>query len=64
MRSVRRYLLSRVLIGAAVVLGLAGALVYAAVARSLERQFDSNLADRVQAHIAGAAALARRLGLE
>ena len=49
MRSVRRYLVSRVLLGTAGVLALAATIVYVAVARSLERQLDVNLADRVQA---------------
>lgn len=49
MRSIRTYLLSRLLGGAALVLAVAGIGVYLVVARSLEAQFDANLADRVQA---------------
>ncbi len=48
MRSIRSYLLSRLLGGAALVLVCAGLVVYLVVRRSLEAQFDKNLADRVQ----------------
>ena len=48
MKSIRTYLVSRLLVGAAVVLGVAGTAVYAVVAESLEAQFDENLTDRVQ----------------
>lgn len=48
MRSIRRFLLLRLLAGAAVVLAAAGLVVYLLVARSLEAQFDRNLGDRLQ----------------
>ncbi|MEW6074277.1 MAG: ATP-binding protein [Planctomycetota bacterium] len=48
MRSIRTYLLSRLLGGAALVLAGAGVVVYLLVARSLAAQFDRHLADRVQ----------------
>ncbi len=48
MRSIRSYLLSRLLGGAALVLGVTGIAVYVVVARALEGQFDRNLANRVQ----------------
>jgi signal transduction histidine kinase len=47
-RSIRSYLLTRLLGGAALALASAGAGVYLVVARSLEAQFDRNLSDRVQ----------------
>jgi len=46
--SIRSFLLSRLLGGTTLVLAAAGALVYTFLARSLEAQFDRNLADRVQ----------------
>ncbi len=49
MKSIRSYLLSRLLGGSVVVLVTAGVVVYVAVVRSLEAQFDANLTDRVQA---------------
>ena len=48
MKSIRRFLLSRLLLGTAVVLAAGGLAVYLFVARSLEAQFDRNLEDRVQ----------------
>lgn len=48
MRSIQSTLLVRLLAGSAVVLGLAGVLVYFFLARSLEEQFDRNLNDRIQ----------------
>lgn len=48
MRSIRSYLLLRLLGGAALVLAGAGIAVYLVVARSLANQFDQNLSDRVQ----------------
>jgi len=47
-KSVRRYLLSRMLIGAGLILAGAGLVVYLIVAASLDRHFDQNLADRIQ----------------
>ncbi len=47
MKSIRSFLLTRLLGGASVVLLAAGAAVYLVVIRSLEAQFDANLADRV-----------------
>lgn len=49
MKSIRGYLLSRLIAGSALVLLMAGGGVYWAVARSLETQFDRNLTDRIQA---------------
>lgn len=49
MKSIRGYLLSRLIAGSAFVLLLAAGGVYWAVARSLEAQFDRNLTDRIQA---------------
>ena len=48
MRSIRGYLLTRLLGGAAVLLAIAGAALYFFLSRSLEAQFDRNLTDRVQ----------------
>ena len=48
MRSIKSYLLSRLVGGAALVLALAGAALYVVVTRALEAQFDRNLTDRVQ----------------
>ena len=48
MRSIRTYLLTRLLFGATVVLALGGTATYLVVTRSLERQFDRNLVNRVQ----------------
>lgn len=48
MKSIRSYLLSRLLGGTALVLAAAGFAVYLVVTRSLETQFDRNLTDRVQ----------------
>lgn len=48
MRSIRTYLLSRLLGGAALVLFVAGAVVYVVAGRALERQFDASLQDRAQ----------------
>lgn len=48
MKSIRSFLLSRLLGGTALVLVGAGVVVYFAVTRSLEAQFDSNLSDRVK----------------
>ncbi len=48
MRSIRSFLLSRLLGGTALVLVAAGFAVYVVVKRSLESQFDRNLTDRVQ----------------
>jgi len=47
-RSIRSYLLTRLLAGAALVLVLGGLGTYLVVTRSLERQFDRNLVNRVQ----------------
>jgi signal transduction histidine kinase len=47
-RSIRTYLLSRLLAGSALVLAVAGAGVYLAVTRALQAQFDDNLSNRVQ----------------
>ncbi|MCE9594319.1 MAG: hypothetical protein K8S98_08995 [Planctomycetes bacterium] len=47
MKSIRAYLLSRLLGGSIVILVAAGFAVYFAVARSHARRFDENLADRV-----------------
>ena len=49
MRSIRAYLLTRLLTGATLVLLGAGATVYLTVARALEAQFDAGLDDRVRA---------------
>ena len=49
MKSIRSYLLTRLLGGAALVLAVTGVAVYLTVARALEAHFDRNLADRVQA---------------
>ena len=48
MRSIRSYLLTRLLGGVAVVLTGAGAVEYVVLTRSAEAHFDRNLADRVQ----------------
>ncbi len=48
MKSIRSYLLSRLLGGSALVLAAAGVAVYLVVTRSLEAQFDHSLSDRVQ----------------
>ena len=48
MKSIRSFLLSRLLGGAALALAGAGLVVYIVVTRSLEAQFDRNLTDRVQ----------------
>ena len=48
MRSIRSYLLTRILGGTSLVLIGAGGAVYVAVTRTLEQQFDRNLSDRVQ----------------
>jgi two-component system sensor histidine kinase QseC len=47
--SIRRFLLARLLLGAAAVLLLAALAVSFAVTRSLESQFDENLSERVRA---------------
>lgn len=47
--SLRGYLVSRLLLGTAAVLLPAGLAVWLVAARALERQFDRNLTDRVQA---------------
>jgi signal transduction histidine kinase len=47
-RSIRSFLLARLLLGTAIVLAGAGLAVYVVVARSLERQLDAALVDRVQ----------------
>ncbi len=47
MKSIRTYLLSRLLGGSALVLAGAAISVYFVVTRSLEKQFDRNLSDRV-----------------
>lgn len=49
MRSIRGFLLSRLLAGSALVLVLAGVVVYLAVARSLQAEFDRSLVERVRA---------------
>ena len=48
MRSIRSYLLSRLVGGTALVLALAGCALFLVVTRALEAEFDSNLTDRVQ----------------
>jgi len=48
-RSIRAYLLSRLLVGAALVLAVGAAVVYLVSRGALEAQFDRNLADREQA---------------
>lgn len=48
-RSLRGYLVSRLLLGTAAVLLPAGLAVYLVAARALERQFERNLTDRLQA---------------
>lgn len=48
MKSIRSFLLTRLLGGATVVLAGAGIVAYLVVARSLNEQFDRNLTDRVQ----------------
>lgn len=48
MKSIRTYLLSRLLGGSVLVLAGAGVAVYLVVTRSLEREFDRNLTDRVR----------------
>lgn len=48
MKSIRGYLMTRLLVGVGSVLLLAGAGVTLAVARALESQFDRNLSDRVR----------------
>jgi two-component system sensor histidine kinase QseC len=47
-KSIRSFLLTRLLGGTALVLSIAAAVTYVAVTRSLEAQFDRNLSDRVQ----------------
>jgi two-component system sensor histidine kinase QseC len=47
-RSIRAYLLTRLLGGSALVLSAAGLAAYLAVAQALGAQFDRNLSDRVQ----------------
>ncbi|MBL8858350.1 MAG: sensor histidine kinase N-terminal domain-containing protein [Planctomycetes bacterium] len=48
MKSIRSYLLTRLMGGAAVVVGVAAVIVYLMVAQSLERQFDADMSQRVQ----------------
>lgn len=48
MKSIRSYLLSRLVLGSLAVLAIASAAVYFVVAESLARRFDENLADRVR----------------
>lgn len=48
MKSIRGYLMTRLVAGAALALALAGVALFVAVTRALEAQFDRNLADRVQ----------------
>lgn len=48
MKSIRTYLLTRLLGGSTVLLAAAGLTVYLVVARSMERQLDDNLVARVQ----------------
>ncbi len=48
MSSIRGYLLSRLVAGAALTLAVAGVGVFVAVTRALEAQFDRNLTERVQ----------------
>ena len=48
MKSIRTFLLLRLLGGASLVLACAGLVVYLVVTRSLEAQFDRNLANRIQ----------------
>ena len=48
MRSIKSYLLSRLVGGAALVLALAGGAMYVVMTRAIEAQFDRNLTDRVQ----------------
>jgi hypothetical protein len=47
-RSIRAFLLTRLVGGTALVLAVAASGVYFAVARSLAAQFDRNLSDRIQ----------------
>lgn len=51
MRSIRGYLLTRVLAGSALVLVTAGAAAYAVLSGVLHRQFDANLDDRIQGFV-------------
>ncbi len=48
MNSIRSYLLSRLLIGAAIVIAAAGFGVHTIVTRLIEEQFDQNLVSRIQ----------------
>ena len=48
MKSIRSYLLTRLMGGAAVVVGIAAIFVYVMMMRSLERQFDTDSSQRVQ----------------
>jgi len=47
-RSIRRYLLGRLVASAALVLAVAGAALYVVVTRALEAEFDQSLVDRVR----------------
>ncbi len=47
MKSIRTFLLTRLVLGTAGLLGLAASIVFVIVTRSLESQFDQNLSDRV-----------------
>ncbi|NOT30573.1 MAG: hypothetical protein HOP15_09025, partial [Planctomycetes bacterium] len=47
MKSIRGYLMTRLVAGAALALALAGIALFVAVTRALEAQFDRNLVDRV-----------------
>lgn len=48
MKSIRSYLLGRLVLGSLAVLAIASVAVYVVVANSLARRFDENLADRVR----------------
>lgn len=48
MKSIRSFLLARLMLGAALVLAAAGIVLYLVATRALERQFDRNLSDRVE----------------
>ena len=48
MKSIQRFLLVRLLLGATLVLACAAAVVYVFMARSLQAQLDRNLTDRIQ----------------
>ena len=48
MRSIRSFLLTRLLGGTVIIFAVAGVAVYVLLARALERQFDVTMADRVQ----------------